>query len=58
MNSKTSKLLQEYFLSWCNDFLTVERFAEYYGIGSIDEAKRLIELGRISHENIVKDSKK
>lgn len=33
------------YLDWRNNFLTVERFAEYYGIDE-DKAERVIFLGR------------
>ncbi len=39
----------EMFLDYFNNFLSVERFAEYYEI-SVPEAKRVIERGREIHE--------
>ena len=33
------------YLDWCNNFLTIERFAEYYNIDE-DKAERVIFLGR------------
>ena len=36
----------EAYLDWFNNFLTVERFAEYYGI-SEDYAYDLIQRGRV-----------
>jgi|DEB0MinimDraft_10_1074344.scaffolds.fasta_scaffold317801_1 hypothetical protein len=39
----------EMFRDWFNNFLTVERFASYYGI-SVAEAKRIISAGREQHE--------
>lgn len=40
------------YLSWVNDFLTIERFAEYYGY-SIDDANQIISLGKKYHEENV-----
>ncbi len=34
------------YLDWVNNFLTVERFAEYYGL-SVEEASKVIDEGRI-----------
>jgi hypothetical protein len=39
----------EMFRDWFNNFLTVERFASYYGT-SVAEAKRIISAGRKQHE--------
>ena len=36
------------FLDWFNNFLTVQAFADYYGI-SRWRALRVIELGRLLH---------
>lgn len=47
---------QELFLDWFNNFLTVERFAEYYNL-TIEQARRLIEEGRKLHEEGVKKCK-
>ena len=33
------------YLSYVNDFLTVERFAEFYGL-SVSNANQIIELGQ------------
>lgn len=40
--------LESYFLEWLNDFLTIERFAEYHGMEQL-HAQRLIKLGRKVH---------
>lgn len=37
------------YLDWVNNFLTVGKFAEYYGI-SEDYAQQIIKIGRIQHE--------
>ena len=39
---------EQLYLEWFNDFLTIERFAEYHCI-PIEEAKRVIEQGRKDH---------
>lgn len=41
---------QEMYLDWVNNFLTVERFAQYHGI-SIDKANLIIEEGRTAYKN-------
>lgn len=41
--------LQEYFLDYFNNFLTVEKFARYYGF-PLQRAHRVIALGRRIHE--------
>lgn len=46
MKAKLAKLYRDYF----NNFLSVERFAEYYQINTEAKANRIIELGRILHE--------
>jgi hypothetical protein len=37
--------IETIYLDWCNNFLTVEIFAEYYGL-SIEKAHKVIDLGR------------
>lgn len=46
--------LQEAYLDYINDYLTVEYFASVYGL-STKEAELLIDLGRLVHERIVED---
>ena len=46
--------LQDMYLDWVNNFLTVERFAEYYRI-TPPQAIAIIELGRKAHEEILKE---
>lgn len=46
------KQLAEMYLDYFNDFLTYDRFAEYYGL-NIKEATNLIDLGRLAHEDSV-----
>lgn len=41
--------LQELFLDYFNNFLSVERFAEYYNL-TIENAELVIEYGRKEHE--------
>lgn len=50
------KQLQDIFLEYANNFLTVARFAEYYGFTE-SEAKHLIDLGREVHERLVVEYK-
>ena len=40
---------QNYFLSWFNDFLTIPKFAEYYGM-SIKRAEKVLLIGFVAHE--------
>lgn len=42
------------YLSYVNDFLTVERFAEYYGINVI-EANLIIDKGREINNNLANE---
>lgn len=35
----------EMYLDWINNFLTIERFAEYYEI-SVEQAQEIIDIGR------------
>jgi hypothetical protein len=49
-----TKVVREIYLDWVNNFLTVQRFAEYYGI-SEDFAIELIGEGRRLHENAVQE---
>ena len=42
--------LENMYLDYFNNFLTVGRFAEYYGI-SVKEANEIINLGRIINQN-------
>ena len=37
----------ELYLDWVNNFITVERFAEYYGM-SVKQAEDIIKIGRAS----------
>jgi len=46
-NASTYK--QTLFLSWINDFLTLERFAEYYDLDT-EQARAVISEGRAIHE--------
>lgn len=46
---RNDERLQLMYLSWVNDFLTVERFASYYNT-SLRDANDVIERGRIIHE--------
>jgi hypothetical protein len=48
--------LADLYLDWVNNFLTIERFAEYYGLDE-DDAKALLEIAKKSHEQRVEYSK-
>lgn len=39
------ELLKNTYMEWRNDFLTVERFAEYHGL-TVEQGRALIELAR------------
>ena len=45
----SEETLVKIYLDWVNNFITVERYAEYYGIGEV-EALYTIEQGRDLHE--------
>lgn len=49
---KLSTRLTETYLDYCNNYLTVEKFAEDYGI-SQDQALALIAIGKEIHERDV-----
>lgn len=51
-NSQAATLYLDYF----NNFLTLRKFAEYLNT-SEDDAKRIIERGRITHERAVENAK-
>jgi len=44
--------LADLYLDWVNNFLTIEVFAEYYGLDD-DDAKALLEIAKKSHEQRV-----
>jgi hypothetical protein len=48
--------LADLYLDWVNNFLSIERFAEYYGLDE-DDAKALLEIAKKSHEQRVEYSK-
>ena len=52
MKNLTRQKLRSMFLDWFNNFLSVECFAQYYGL-SFSNAERVIKLGRILHEKSV-----
>ena len=41
---------QEMYLDWFNNFLTIERFAEWYAIGE-EQAAAIISAGRKIHQH-------
>ena len=44
--------LADLYLDWINNFLTIERFSEYYGLDE-DDAKDLLKLAKKCHEQRV-----
>ena len=38
-------LVERLYLDWFNNFLTIERFAEYYNM-TVEQAEKVIEVGR------------
>jgi hypothetical protein len=48
--------LADLYLDWVNNFLSIEVFAEYYGLDD-DDAKALLEIAKKSHEQRVEYSK-
>jgi hypothetical protein len=44
--------LRSMYLNWANNFLSVPKFADHHGI-SEEKAKRVIELGRLLHEQTI-----
>ena len=48
--------IQDTYLEYVNDYLTITTFAEHKGL-TYDEAEDLIRLGRKLHERVVAESK-
>ena len=48
--------IQDSYLEYVNDYLTLSTFAEHKGL-TWDEANELIRLGRKIHERIVEENK-
>jgi hypothetical protein len=47
---RTKQMYEEMYLDWFNNFISTERFREYYGL-SMAEAENIIDVGRkINHE--------
>lgn len=46
MNTRAK--LRRLFRTWCNDYLTVQQFAEHHGIDRA-RANRIIDTGRVLH---------
>jgi hypothetical protein len=44
--------LADLYLDWVNNFLTIEKFSEYYGLDE-DDAKQLLVLAKKCHEQRV-----
>ena len=47
--------LQEFYLDWVNNYLTIEKMSEHYGL-TADATQTLIDLGRLYHEKGVTDN--
>ena len=47
---KPGDALQAIYLDWCDNFLSVERFAEYYGLSG-QAAQELIRVARRVHND-------
>jgi len=43
------EFMHKIYLEWVNDFLTIERFAEFHGL-YVDEAEALIKTARLMFE--------
>ena len=52
MAIQAQQQLQELYLDWVNNYITVERFAEVHNLSIID-MKQLLVLAKNAHENIV-----
>ena len=56
MNKQTmAKQLQEFYLDWINNYLTVDKMAEHNEI-TVADAKLLIELGRAYHQERIEET--
>jgi len=51
------KTIVQMYLSWVNDFLTVPRFMEYYGLPSEVRARRIINVGRSRYNQSIARAK-
>ena len=49
MQTITKQSVEVFYLEYFNNFLTIERMAEYYEM-SFDDCKYLVELGKKYHE--------
>ena len=49
INKTMAKQLQEFYLDWVNNYLTVDKMAEHHEL-TVADARLLIELGRSYHE--------
>ncbi len=46
MNTITKKSVVDFYLDYVNNFLTIERMAEYYEM-PVEDCRYLVDLGRI-----------
>jgi hypothetical protein len=56
METITKKSVAAFYREFVNNFLTIERMAEYYEM-PIEDCRYLVELGRKYHNEIVADLK-
>jgi|DEB0MinimDraft_12_1074336.scaffolds.fasta_scaffold16411_5 adenine-specific DNA glycosylase len=49
-NQTMAKQLQDFYLDWINNYLTVEKMAEHNEL-TVEDTATLINLGRSYHEN-------
>lgn len=47
--SETKKYFHKIYLSWVNEFLTIEKFAEYHGL-TVSETEKFVELAQAIFE--------
>lgn len=52
---ETIEKIYTLYLDWCNNFLSINKFADYYNLTEI-EANNIIEIGR-QLSNIIFDNK-
>ena len=45
---KTSELFRNYYLDWVNNFITVQGYADHYGL-PLEKAEKRITIGRRLH---------
>jgi len=51
-NQTMAKQLQEFYLDWVNNYLSVDKIAEHHEI-TVEDAELFINLGRSYHEEVL-----